>query len=1222
LTGSFCFGKIPTQDLQKRFNKQMLWFPIVKNSRLWTTHLHHGGHMKLLRLCSRLTTHSPSGSGGVEKKQPYRALLASALSLCLVIALLALPVAAQQSTGTIVGTVTDPSGAAVQGATVTAKDVERGTTLTTKSNEDGAFDFPVVPVGSYQVRAEKEGFAAAVQPAFTLVLNQTARFTFQMRVGQRSETVEVVATAPLLQTDTSLLGSIVDSKTATDLPLSTHNTNQLTLISSPGVITPNLFGFQAAQNSFGTGRPYVNGAREQENNFILDGMDNNQPDNNDVGYVPSPEAIQEFNLITGSAPADFGNYLGGVVNVTIKSGTNDYHGSLYEYLRRGGLNANSWQNNHACLQTGPTTFTCGRDLAGKQIAPRPALHYDNFGVTFGGPIIKNKLFFFADYNESLYSEPATVTQLRAIVPAQRSGNFSSICTAGFTGGICNNLTQQLYDPASSANPATRTPFLNNMIPIGRFDNAAKAIVNSPLYPSDVVNNNVNQFRTNSYQGDLKIDFVPSDKDHLMGRWSQQFITAPRTNSIQLLGNQDRTFPLKNLVVDETHTFSPSLLNDARIGFAYFPVTEGFSNPTGQNLPSTFGIAGATTSFLPALVFVGTGTQQAPDVIGNNDLVQSFHDTTMQYEDTITWTHGRHVIHGGFQAYHYIMNDLYPGNAGLSGQFTFSGQFTGRPGFSNGDPVADFLLGLPLDVQQGNGGGGNKYLRNNLFGIFGQDNWRIRENLTLNLGLRYEVITARTTSNGQDVNFNLISGVPMIGSGYNTYTGIGNFQPRIGLAWQPRWDSIWTRHTVIRAAYGISSFMEANGVNNLPYQNPPFVQAHEVSFFGQALPNSTLSQGFSGFPASACTAATLQALSPACLRGITLHLTNPDLRPAMDQQWNLSIQRLLGSRTSVQVAYVGNKIDHMSDIFIFNQKQLVGGVAVPGPFAQPLINCCGAGNSPTIRFNDSSGIQRYNALQVSVAQRAWEGLQFRTNYTWSKCLSNSLGYFGPFGDEEQLPGAVSQTGFGFFFQDAYNAKGDYGRCISDAAGLFNGYLLYDLPFGKGRRFGSGVAPVVNTIIGGWSIASDFTFHTGFALYPHGIDKSNTGSASPRPNCVAGVSKSGDGQFTNPSDPQTFGVFGIRLLNPASVTDPAPGTFGTCAAGSFRGPGLATSDLAIVKAFAISERTNFQFTTQFINLTNTPILGAPNTSGGTNNKTFGVVTSSNPGRQVQFGFKLVF
>ncbi|HMF92143.1 MAG TPA: carboxypeptidase regulatory-like domain-containing protein, partial [Candidatus Angelobacter sp.] len=547
--------------------------------------------------------------------------------------------AAQEFTANITGTVVDPTKAPIQGATVSAKDVDRGTVRTATTNDTGAFNISNVPVGQYEVTVEAKGFQIAKQPAMTLVMNQTARLEFQLKVGGKETVVEVTTTAPLLQTDTSLLGSIVDSKTATDLPLSTHNINQLTLISAAGVVTPNLFGFQAAQNSFGTGRPYVNGAREQENNFILDGMDNNQPDNNDVGYVPAPEAIQEFNLITGSAPADFGNYLGGVVNVTIKSGTNEYHGSLYEYMRRGGLNANNWSNNLNNIK-------------------RPGLRYDAFGGTFGGPIVKNKLFFFADYYESLYSQPATVTQLRTISPAQRGGDFSALCTAGFTGGICNNPVQQLFNPFSSANPATRTPYSNNFISPGTFSSAASKIINSDFYRKlDEFANNISQFRTNSFQGDLKIDFVPSSRDHVMGRWSQQFITAPNSNSIQLLGDSDRTFPLKNFVLDETHTFSASLLNDARVGFAYFPVTEGFSNPTGVNLPATFGIASVTDTFLPAIVFQGANQ---PGTIGNNDLVQSFHDTTLQFEDTATWTHKKHVIHFGFQAYRYIMNDLYPG----------------------------------------------------------------------------------------------------------------------------------------------------------------------------------------------------------------------------------------------------------------------------------------------------------------------------------------------------------------------------------------------------------------------------------------------------------------------------------------------------------------------------------------------------------------------------------
>jgi len=428
--------------------------------------------------------------------------------------------------------------------------------------------------------------------------------------------------------------------------------------------------------------------------------------------------------------------------------------------------------------------------------------------------------------------------------------------------------------------------------------------------------------------------------------------------------------------------------------------------------------------------------------------------------------------------------------------------------------------------------------------------------------------------------------------------------------------------VFRAAYGISTFMEANGVNNLPYQNPPFIQAHEVIYFNQALPNTTLDQGFSGFPAAPCTAALLQALSPICIQGATLHLTNPKLQPAVDQQWNLTIQRQLGQRTSVSVGYVGNKIDHMSDIFIFNQLVLnSNGTNSPGPFAQPLINCCGAGNSPTIRFNDSSGIQRYNALQISVEQREWKGLQYRTNYTWAKCMNNSLGYFGPFGDEEALPNTTSQTGFSFFFQNAYNPRGDYGRCINDVASAFNGYLVYDLPFGKGKMFGGGVSDLVNNIIGGWSLGSDFTLHSGFAITPLGTDQSGTNSASPRADCPSGVSQKGSGQIVDVGG----GQLGLQFWNPNAAIGPAqepPGTpkhFGTCGIGSFRGPGLATADLNLGKRFVLGERATLQAMAQFINVTNTPILGRPSFFQGS---TFGTITSSNPGRQIQFGLRLAF
>jgi hypothetical protein len=290
---------------------------------------------------------------------------------------------------------------------------------------------------------------------------------------------------------------------------------------------------------------------------------------------------------------------------------------------------------------------------------------------------------------------------------------------------------------------------------------------------------------------------------------------------------------------------------------------------------------------------------------------------------------------------------------------------------------------------------------------------------------------------------------------------------------------------------------------------------------------------------------------------------------------------------------------------------------------------------TVRFNDSSAIQRYNALELSVAQRSFHGLQLLGNYTWSKCLSNSLGFFGQFGDEEGL--GVSQTNGGyFFFQNIYNQKADYGRCISDIAGALNGYAIYDLPFGRGRQFAGGVNSILNAVIGGWQIGGDFNIHSGFAINPAAPDQSATGGgvgAAYRPDCVAGVSQRGSGALEN-----LGGNIGLQFLNPAAVTLPAANTFGNCGVGAFRGPGLKTADLNITKQFTFTERVNLQFMAQFINFTNTPIFSAPAascgpscngvidtnplTGGSSGAGTFGLVQSQDPGRQIQFGLKLRF
>ena len=1108
----------------------------------------------------------------------------------------------QQAGGAVAGAVTDASGAVIPGALVTARDVDRGTTWTTRTTSAGIYEFPQITVGNIEVRVEAPGYTIERDKPFALTLNQVVHADFHLMVGNVTDTIEVIDAPPLLQVDSTQVSFLIDAKTATDLPLATRDINQLTLL-APGVVSPNIFAFQSPQTTFGTGRPYVNGAREQDNNFSLDGMDTNQADNNEVAYVPGPDAVQEFNIITSNAPADFGNYIGGVIVETLKSGTNHFHGDLFEFIRNTDLDANSWQNN----ATG---------------APRDPLHWNEFGGTAGGPILKGKLFFFTDYQSSLYSTPASTTHISEPDAATRTGDFAEICSAGFTSGICNDPSQQLYDPASSVTVNGRTPFMNNQVPVRSA--AAKNLFASPLFPGPLASTYTSHNYTNSYQGDVKIDWQASPRDHVMGRYSQQYVINQTANTQPLIPSLTREYPLKNFVVDYVRTLTPSFVNEFRIGAQIFPANDQeYTNPTNQNFPETFGIPGVQSSILPSI------TIGAFSAVGSNNSVEIFHDTTYEVEDSVTLTHGRHSVHAGFEWFHYMINDLYPGTEGLSGAFNFSGQFTGKPASSTnltaslGNATADFLLGLPFDVQEGTPIHLN--LRNSLFGGFAQDTWQIAPGLTVNYGLRYELTTARGDKNAQhNVNFNLITGQPQIGTNYNTYSGIDNFQPRIGFSWQPA----SLHNTVVRGAYDISTYMEGTGLNNMAVANPPYQVARDENNNNLPQPLTTLDQGYASFPAAACTAQALAAFSPACLASATVHLTNPKLQPAVDQQWNITVQQQLAKNTVMSIGYIGNKIDHMSDIFLYNQKVLgAGGTVTAPPYAPPLI-AAGA----NVRYNDSSAISRYEALEATLSQKNFHGLDFQASYTWSKCLSNSLGYFGQYGDEEGT-GASQTNGGYFFFQNEYDPGADYGRCITDLSNNFNGYLVYDLPVGRGRQFASGVNPIVNEAIGGWSIATDFTFHTGFAVDPSSADESQTGSFDSRPDCVPGVS------LYEPRQTRTIqGSVGETFLNPAAVTLPAPGTFGNCQVGALRGPGLKTADVNIIKSFSIHEKTNLQFMAQFINVTNTPIFSAPSSGcascngvqtfdgpGGPGGGTgtvggFGLIQSTDPGRQIQFGLKL--
>jgi len=1124
----------------------------------------------------------------------------------------------QDISAKITGTITDASGAVVAGAEVTARESSRGTIYPTKTNAAGVYYLSPLPVGQYVLKIVAPGFSSSERAAIHLDQAQTARVDIALTVGQASQTVEVTGAPPLLQTDESYLGTVLDARANVTLPLATRNYNQLTLL-SPGAVTTNASSFTGPQASFQVGRPYINGNREQTNNYILDGMDNNQIDNNDVAFAPSVDAIQEFNLISQNAPASYGNYLGGIVSVTIKSGTNQFHGDVFEFIRNDVFNANTWA---AGLQKGantPTPHVFNSD--GTPV--KPALRWNEFGGSVGGPIIKDKLFFFADYQGSRFDQPATAAQFTVLTTAERQGDFSALCTAGFnTQGLCNNLTQQLYDPHSSNDPRTRLPFLNNQI-TSNISPAASKILNSPLYPqptnSLLTNNqtNLTHSSTNSDQGDIKINWVASEKDHIYGRYSQQNIANPTTNSLPLQGNSLSTYPLYNGVVDYSHTFNAALINNFRLGASYFPVTFSNTNSTGQDLPSVFGIAGAAPgqTFLPQMLF--SGAFNASD-FGNDNLVQEFHDTVVQGEDTLTMIRGKHTINLGFEFFRYITNILYVGNSGLAGQITFNGSFTGNPsvvtaggGTPSGFAEADFLLGLPENVAVGTGTGHS--LRNNLYSGFAQDDWHALPNLTLNLGLRYEVINPRADAQNEATNYGLFTGnVEIAGVNgnssalYNQYNGPTNFQPRVGFSFQPSWD----KATVIRGAYGISNFSETTGTGNLLFQNPPFAVQPNVTYAGgtQALPNSNLAQGFSTLSSPGCTVAAAIAQSPLCFQSAGIHAFDPNnTRPAVSQQYNLTVQRQLGNSSTFQISYVGQKTDHLMAITLINQKVLeADGTIAPSPYLNPTLQSL-VGQA---RLTSSVGYSNYNSLQTSFQQRLTRGLEFQANYTFSKCLGNSSGFFAQYGDSNA---SATQAGNNhFFFQNTYNPAADYGRCDQNITNVFNGFVTYDLPFGRGRQFGSSIPRAVDLVAGGWQVNSILQMHGGFPFTAQATDNSGTTSGFPRANC------NGQPIQTPGADSTIAGSPGKVWFSGANVSQPTSG-FGNCAVGTFTGPGLQGVDTSVSKNFQTTEKQSLQFRAEAINVLNHPILNAPNSSIG---PTFGLVNNSQGERNLQFALKYMF
>jgi hypothetical protein len=1152
------------------------------------------------------------------------------VSLVVLVALLcsANPAMGQDVTATITGTVTDQQGAAVVGASVTAKSVERGTIFKDVSNEAGIYRITQLPVGDYTLRVEKDGFQAAQYPAFTLVLNQIARVDVQLKVGQVSETVEVAAGAPILKTEATLVDTVIDAATNDALPLATRNYVELTLL-SPGAVHPDPSSFNNGDNVQSGGRPFINGNREQANNFILDGMDNNQVSDNLLGYTPSPDAIEEFNLISNNAPAEFGNFMGGVVNATLKSGTNGFHGDVWEFFRNDKLNANQWENK----------------INPSKVITRAPLRWNMFGGTLGGPVLKNKLFFFVDYQGQRFDHPPAGSFISVFTPAEMGGDFSALLTQPKT-------PVQLYNPCSGTSgqngtpcvaATTRAPFPGNIIPASMISPVAAALFASPLYPKAISNsltNNAIQLKGqafNSDQGDVKVDYRASSKDLISGRFTRAFQIDPSTNSQLLFGNGQATAPIWSTVGDWTRSFRSNLVNDARFGWNHVILDTG---STWDKSVGTFGQAIGIPNSNPAGLIgllgldFGGGTPTSPGTstltnIGNSMVTQSFNSQVWQADDSITWIRGRHTLKFGGEYMFDKILVFYSGNSGELGGMIFDRNFTASAASSplknTGEGMADFFLGLPTAFGRGLTSG--TWLQtSNVISGYGQDTWRVSDRLTFTLGLRYEAHTPWVEEKNRETNFNPVTGtLQYAGQGgasralYNGVYGGRAFQPRLGFAWTP---GRFNGHTVVRGAFTVSDYLEGTGTNlRLPI-NPPFNGGagsgeFQTQYLSQTLPSTTASDGIIA-PAST----GISCPNFTCFNGKIFRLWDQNVQPAIDDQWNLTVQHQLNPTTTVQVGYVGQVAYHLMVPFFYAQ-----------PVAEPASSCgtppCTApspffakGDGPallaainpgkgTVSGTQSNGRMMYNALQAVLQKAPGHGLQYQVSYTYAKCMTNNSGYYGTWSDARASSTASP------YWQNIYDPKAEWAPCYYDETHNLTSYAVYDLPFGKGKKFGGDMNKAVDAVVGGWQVSPILTVHTGFplALYNNGKDLTGTFSRGLRPNC--------DGTNTvfgrrNATAAQGGGIAWFDPNNYSNATS----SFGTCAPqlGGLRGPGFYNWDLSLHKDFHLTERFKLQFRTDFLNTFNRVNLAVPNTTVAAS--TTGVIQHSQPARNIQFALKFYY
>jgi hypothetical protein len=1090
---------------------------------------------------------------------------------------------AQTVTGAITGEVTDPSGAIIPGAQIVAHNQGTGVDTSATANSAGSYRIDFLPIGRYQVTVKAKGFNTETLPEFSLEVQQTAHFNVKLSVGSASESVSVSASSPILNTEDPTIGTTFTANTIQNFPLNGLDFSALTLYEPGAVSTYGTSGTTSFERStYNSDTPNINGNRAQANHYTLDGIDMNEDYNNLISYSPAPEALEEIHVITADSPTDYGNVNGAGVVSVLKSGTNQFHGSAYGYAQDYRFDANSYSHGYQDLPTSPYSFA-------------------QFGGTVGGPILHNKLFFFGDYLGSRYHVGGSGTA--SVIPdAMRHGDFSVLLTAA------NPI--QLYDPLNGFAPyvgnkgvpvdnsVAKFLFANpTLYPDCGGDNPSTPSGGKCVAPSDGIANSNYQAPSRSYkannQGDVKIEYDPRAKDKITGFYSISHAYDGSTPVLAITFPGINLYPTWITGATWVHTFSPSLVNSARIGFTRTDWNQGFPvDSTG--LFGTAGNAKVGISF-PNQKFAGftnQGLGNGLSDVGTSAYDGGIIDNTYSYIDSLSWQRGLHYLSMGIEAIRYQNNYPTGNNDGYLGSLNYSGAFTSNGNGSGGYGPADFVLDRVSSggVTLASVNVGQRQWRT---AGFVQDNFKIRPNLTLVFGIRYEFDEPWIEEDDRTGNIDLTTGqilyaghkpvgaLPGSGICRNLACYQPNYRqwmPHVGFAYQ-----IGSRF-VVRGGYGTSSFFEGNSYNQRLTAIAPFLQAAGFSVSSPTLTSvptpNTAEEGFTNPDTSVQYSSSNN--------GYTAYPQN--IQPAYVQQFNLTAEYALTPTLSLQAGYVGETGQHIEDYGNVNQLT-VNNVQSSAPFYNsPYIgvdgvdSALGVGGNGGLLITESRAMMNYNALQAVLRQHLNHGLEYTVNYTWGRAMTNSLGNY-----------SLNVGGYGSSgaFQNYYNSSADDGPAGYDIRNNLTATAVYALPLGRGKEYLSNVSRILDEAIGGWKLSTAVVAYSGF---PETILGGSSNSNSYGPNRVNQYrslkirGRSNENWFgTDPSAAPctTAGVdngvcaFGV----------PASNTFGTEPNGAVRGPGYFNLDLSAFKDFSITEKHIIGFRFDAFNAFNIVSYGNP-------------------------------